>query len=160
MSVIAVYDCMMYLQAAARPSRVHTTFQLVYSGQVTLCISPDVLAEVKDVLTRPRHAEKFPALTARNIDAFLVHLMRHAKLIETVPQVYTVGRDAKDSKYVDLAVAAQAKYLVSWDHHLLDLMDDQKSEGQDFRSRWPGLRILNPLEFLRASAAGDRAGGV
>jgi uncharacterized protein len=150
MSVVAVYDCMLCLQAASRPDRVHATFRLVYSGQVTLCISPDVLAEIRDVLTRPRHIEKFPALTARHVDAFVVDLLRHARLVEPVPAVYVVERDPKDSKYVDLAVAAQARYLVSWDRHLLNLMDESKPDGLGLRQRYPDLRIVDPPEFLRA----------
>lgn len=51
MSVLAVYDCMMWFMQAARPHRVHETFQLVEAGAVQLCISSDILTEIHDVLT-------------------------------------------------------------------------------------------------------------
>jgi len=35
----AVYDCMVFVQAALRPQRVHATMQLVEEGAVTLCVS-------------------------------------------------------------------------------------------------------------------------
>jgi predicted nucleic acid-binding protein len=65
MTVRAVYDCMIFLQAASNPQRVHTTFGLVDSGAITLCISEQIMAEVRDVLTRQRHQQKFPALHCR-----------------------------------------------------------------------------------------------
>jgi predicted nucleic acid-binding protein len=66
-----VYDTMIFLQAAVRPGRVHRTFQAVADGTVTLCVSNDLLKEVRDVLTRDTVRAKFPALTTEAVDAFL-----------------------------------------------------------------------------------------
>ena len=71
MSTLAVYDCMLFFRAATRPQRTYTTFRLVDEALVALCMSPEVLAEIRDVLTRPEHRTKFPALTPKAIDAFL-----------------------------------------------------------------------------------------
>lgn len=152
MSVRAVYDCMIFLQAASNPQRVHSTFRLVESRAVVLCVSPEVLAEVRDVLTRPRHLEKFPALTGEHVSEFLVAIASRSTLVDDVPHAYTVVRDAKDSKYVNLALAAGAQYLVSWDHHLLGLMDETTLEGAEFRQRFPTLQILDPVRFIEAVA--------
>jgi uncharacterized protein len=156
MSVRAVYDCMIFLQSASNPHRVHSTFRLVESGAVTIYVSADVLAEVRDVLTRPRHREKFPALTAEHVSEFLETIARQSSLIDDVPHVYTVSSDPKDSKYVNLALAAGVEYLVSWDQHLLGLMDEQTAQGAEFRRRFPSLHILDPVGFIAAvSTAGD-----
>ena len=48
-----------------------------------------------------------------------------------------------------LAVAADAKLIVSRDKDLLDLMDSAKPEAADFQARFPLLRILDPVLFLR-----------
>jgi hypothetical protein len=48
---------------------------------------------------------------------------------------------------VGVRVAAGAKYLVSRDNDLLDLMKDD-----DFRARYPDLLILEPFAFLREIA--------
>jgi putative PIN family toxin of toxin-antitoxin system len=140
---------MIFLQAASKPHRVHSTFRVVDSSRVMLCISAEVLAEIRDVLTRPGHRQKFPALTDEHVSAFIATIASRSKLFDNVPPVYTVRADPKDSRYVNLAVAAEAKYLVSWDKHLLGLMDEQSAEGADFRGRYPGLRILDPIAFLR-----------
>jgi putative PIN family toxin of toxin-antitoxin system len=150
MSIRAVYDCMIFLQAASNPRRVHTTFRLVESGAAELCVSADILAEVRDVLLRPRHREKFPALTDEHVSEFLADMASRFTLIYEIPLVYTVDRDPKDSKYVNLAIAAGAAYLVSWDRHLLGLMDAATPEGADFLERFPSLQILDPVRFIAA----------
>jgi predicted nucleic acid-binding protein len=59
------------------------------------------------------------------------------------------ARDPDDSHYVNLALAADAKLIVSRDRDLLDLMDNSIPEGLDFQGRFPSLRILDPVAFLR-----------
>jgi hypothetical protein len=58
-STLAVYDCMLFFRAAARPRLARPLFDFVHGGQVTLCLSPDVLAEIRDVLTRPKLIAKY-----------------------------------------------------------------------------------------------------
>jgi putative PIN family toxin of toxin-antitoxin system len=152
MSVRAVYDCMIFLQAASNPQRVHSTFRLVQSGEVTLFVSAEILAEIRDVLTRPKHTQKFPALNAENVSRFLFELVNTSTLIDQVPDAFIVSRDPKDSKYVNLAIAASAQFLVSWDPHLLALMNEQTFEGSQFRRQYPSLQILDPVRFIQMVA--------
>ena len=152
-----VYDCMLYLQAVLRPHRTHGTFRAAQSGQVTLCVSADLLAEVRDVLTRPALVAKAPGLTPEVVDAFLRDVLGFATLIRPVPEVYTLDRDPKDSKYINLALAAGADRIVTWDADLLALMEERRPEALDFRQRFPALRIVQPPEFLHE--LGRRGGG-
>jgi hypothetical protein len=46
------------------------------------------------------------------------------------------------------AITAGARYLVTRDNDLLDLMADN-SVGVDFRRRFPDLKILDPAAFLQ-----------
>jgi len=148
-STLAVYDCMLFFQAADRPQRFYATFELVHKGSVVLCLSPDVLAEIRDVVTRPKLRRKFPALTPQAVDAFVSRYLRRANWIVDVPGVYTVQRDPKDSKYVNLALAAAAPYLVTQDKDLLDLMKTDTPEGSEFCRRFANLKIVDPVTFLR-----------
>lgn len=149
MSIPVVYDCMLFFMRAARPKRVRETFQLVEENVVEYCLSASVLSEIHDVLTRSTHQRQFPALTADRVNAFLEDITRRARFFENVPDVYELQRDPKDSKYINLALAAEAPYLVTRDKDLLDLMNEAKSEGQDFQRRFRQLRIIEPLEFVR-----------
>jgi putative PIN family toxin of toxin-antitoxin system len=136
---------MLFFRAASRPSRVHALFELVSQARVTLCLSPEVLAEIRDVLTRPKLRKKYPALIDEAIDAFLAQQLRAAKWFADVPEHYVLARDPKDSKYLNLAITAAAPYLVTTDLDLLDLM--QPGSAEDFCSKFPGLQILEPKTF-------------
>ena len=66
-------------------------------------------------------------------------------MLTDVPQAFRLERDPKDEPYLDLAVAARARYLVSRDRDLLDLMNDAQ-----FRERFPDLIVVDPPAFLQA----------
>jgi putative PIN family toxin of toxin-antitoxin system len=147
----AVFDCMVFLQEAARDTGpAAASLQQVREGLVELFLSPQLVGEVRDVLTRPRTQQKFPDLTPERVEVFLRDVEGMARMLAEVPGVFTYPRDPKDELYVNLALAAGARYLVTWDHDLLDLMNEQTPEGQDFRGRFPGLIILTPVAFLSA----------
>jgi putative PIN family toxin of toxin-antitoxin system len=146
---VAVFDCMVYLQAAARPEGpARACLAMVQQGRVILCISPAVRAEVENVLNRPKVRQKFPSLTPEAVAAFLLDIDALVRIAGEVPKVVTFPRDPKDEPYLNLAVAAGATRLVTWDNDLLDLMADNP-DGTDFRGRFPGLAILTPVAFLR-----------
>jgi putative PIN family toxin of toxin-antitoxin system len=148
MSVLAVYDCMLYFMHAARPERVRETFELVQLNKVTYCLSAEVLSEIQDVLTRPRHQRQFPQLNPESVAIYLQEITRRARFVDQVPLAYVLKRDPKDSKYINLALAADAPYLVTRDLDLLDLMNETLSEGREFRRRFPRLRIIEPKVFV------------
>jgi putative PIN family toxin of toxin-antitoxin system len=146
-----VLDCVVCLQGAAREAGpAGACFRLMKEGRIAVCVSPATLAEVSDVLSRPKSRQRFKTLTPDRVEAFLRELRATATLLDPVPHVFTYPRDPDDEPYVDLAAAAGANYLVSWDKDLLDLMSEASPEGQDFRQRFPNLAILTPPDFLRA----------
>lgn len=142
----AVFDCMVFLQGAARPQGpARGCFRLVDEGAVILCVSPDILAEVRDVLTRPKTQQKFPLLSPEAVETFVQNAGSKAVVVSEVPRVFPLERDPKDEPYLNLALATGAQYLVSRDKDLLDLMKDA-----GFRQSYPGLTILDPAAFLQA----------
>jgi putative PIN family toxin of toxin-antitoxin system len=144
----AVFDCVILLQAAGRPTGpAAACLQAVRDGRLELFLSPDILAEVRDVLSRPKTLRKFPALTPEAVDVFLGDVASHATTVPAVPKVFTLARDPKDEPYIDLAAATQARYLVSRDKDLLDLMGDDA-----FRQQFPGLTVIDPVALLRELA--------
>ena len=148
-----VFDCMVFLQGAANPDGpAAKCLRLAEAGLIELCLSDDVLKEVRDVLSRPKIRQRFPALTDETVTAFLTRVSRSARFVRDVPRSAQLPRDPKDEKYLDLAVAAGATYLVSRDNDLLDLMREQSPEGGAFRARFPQVTILDPVSFLHRLA--------
>jgi len=68
-------------------------------------------------------------------------------LFVSSPILEEVKQTLSDPKYVNLALAAGAKYLVTRDQDLLDLMKDEA-----FYKQYPQLTILDSVAFLRELA--------
>ena len=103
--------------------------------QGKVLISVPVLLEFAEVLSRKK-LDKY--LLEEERMRFLVALLREAELVETTETV-TDCRDAKDNKFLELALSGNADYVVSGDEDLLVL--------NPFR----GIPILTAREFLAAS---------
>jgi putative PIN family toxin of toxin-antitoxin system len=141
----AIFDCMVFLQAAARSSGPSgACLQAVRDGRLELVISPEIIAEVRGVLTRPRTLRKFPALTVEAVEVFVGAIEALAVTVSDVPGVFVLERDPKDEPYLNLAIASGAAYLTTWDKDLLDLIGDEAS-----RKQFPALTILEPTTLLR-----------
>ena len=113
MTARVVFDCMVFLQGAARSaSPARACFEIVDEGLVTLCVSPAVLAEVRDVLSRLELVKRFPALSAEWVTAFVTSVTDKALVVPDVPIAFELPRDPKDEPYINLAVATQAEFLV------------------------------------------------
>ncbi|HEX8072806.1 MAG TPA: putative toxin-antitoxin system toxin component, PIN family [Pyrinomonadaceae bacterium] len=102
----------------------------------TLLLSAPVLLELAEVLSRKK-LNKY--LLEEERMRFLVALLKEAELVEVTEEV-TGCRDAKDDKFLALAVCGRADFIVSGDDDLLVL--------NPFR----GIAILTPREFLSNKA--------
>jgi putative PIN family toxin of toxin-antitoxin system len=145
-----VFDCVVFLQGAANESGpAGACLRLARERVVELCLSLSILGEVSDVLNRAKTRQRFKTLTDQGVQAFLEEVQAHALLVDPVQKHFSYARDPDDEPYIDLALTAGAPYLVTWDKDVLDLMNEATAEGKDFKSRFPGLTILNPVDFLR-----------
>lgn len=72
-------------------------------------------------------------------------------LSETGPAARCVDypRDPDDEPYLNLAIEAGAEFLVTRDRDLLDLMRWDREEGRTFQRRFPKLKNVDPVTFLK-----------
>lgn len=146
----AVYDCNIYLQAAARPnSPAGECLRLAETGVVRLYISQDVLTEISEVLRRPKIQERFSDLTDKSVDLFLEKVRGFTHFVKGVPLKLKLSRDIDDEPYINLAIEVEADFIVSRDNDLLDLMTAYTDEAKEFRQRFRPLKVIEPLEFLK-----------
>ena len=91
-------------------------------SRLTLISSPLILAEVQAVLNYPRIRRKY-SITDEEVSKLLGLFRKHAIIVtgeaEKVKGVITA--DPEDEKFLACALEGQANYIVSGDHHLLDL---------------------------------------
>ena len=112
-----------------------------------LYVSPAILAEVQDVIGRPRIRTKFRQLTGDVVAEFIARIERIAVRVDEVGTGLSLwSRDPKDEPCVNLAAECQADYLVSRDRDLLESADT-------IATTMPNLRIVDPVAFLMAVRA-------
>lgn len=147
-----VFDCNVLFQALIAPQGpAGAVVQAAKNRRVALFLADFVLDELRDVAMRPHLASRF-AITEIRLDDYIALLRQFSTLIEDVPHVFDFPRDPDDAYYVDLAVAAHAKLIVSRDRDLLSLADASTADGRDFALRFPGLEIITPPELLNRLA--------
>lgn len=147
---VTVFYCGVFLQGLlSKSSPAVKCLELFENDRVRLVMSEDVLAEIKDVLSRPRLRENNPNLTDGKVEDLIEMLLLKAEFVEEVPEHFTFSRDPNDEPYLNLAIETKAVFLVSRDNDLLDLMTDHSDEAKDFRRRFRKIKIVNPVEFLQ-----------
>lgn len=128
-----VFDASSLIGALLKENSLPERALLLARVHDTICLSPAVEAEIREVAARPRFRKY---LTPGRIEIFLDLLTAGAAIMTPVIRV-TDCRDAKDDKYLELAAAARAEFIVASDDDLLVL------------NPWRGIRIVTPADYVR-----------
>jgi putative PIN family toxin of toxin-antitoxin system len=91
----------------------------------TLLISAATVAELNDVLRRPKFNNYLPE--EQRLE-FLAALIREAEVVE-IAEAVTECRDPKDDKFLELAVSGRATHIVTGDADLLIMHPFRDSAG-------------------------------
>lgn len=144
-----VFDCNLFVQGIAnRNSPARKALRLFFNGDISLFVSEPIIREVREVLNRAEVRKLLPGIDDRIVNAFLAKLEAKAILIVNVPEEFHYDRDPDDEMYINLAIVANATYLVSRDKDLLDLMTTSADVARQFRLRYPFLRIIKAADFV------------
>ena len=144
-----VFDCNALLQSLfSNRGPAAESLRLMEGGRFDLCISRLVLRELRAVLQYPRLRESNPNLSDDVIEAFIERLRFRAVVIRSVPHVLDFPRDHSDEPYLDLAIAARARYLVTSDNDIHWLATGYSEICKRFRRHLPSLEVITPSEFV------------
>jgi putative PIN family toxin of toxin-antitoxin system len=148
-----VFDCNIFAQTLITPTgNSGQCVERVLDGRISLFWSEYVLGEIRRI--PEKQTPKRLGVTLDQVELLIARLTPVAHLVENPPSVYQHPIDPKDSHYVDLALASNAKLIVSRDKHLLNLMNSSRPEARQFKAKFPNLEVLQPeqlLELLRGS---------
>ena len=128
-----VIDTGVVVSAILLPRSVPRQAFDVAAARGRLLVSDETIAELDDVLRRPKF-DKYVSETQRL--EFLAALVREAEVIDVV-DVVTECRDSKDNKFLELALSGRGSHVVTGDSDLLAL--------HPFRQ----IAIVTPQSFLR-----------
>lgn len=150
MSDRAVYDAMIFFQWAVLPrEQQRRTIEALYDGSVRLCLSTELVREVRDVLSRPELVARFPALTAERVDHVQREAGKYADFFPVVPVAFTWPRHPSDDHIFNLAIESKARFLVTWEARILSLGSEDSFDADRLRALAPQLRIVSPPDFAR-----------
>ena len=99
------------IQCISRRSRYHDLWLSFLDGRNVMCVSTEILSEYTEILERytsPEFAEAALGVITNNPFTLFVTPYYHFRLIEADPD---------DDKFVDCAVACNAKFVVTEDTH-------------------------------------------
>lgn len=112
-----VLDTNSLIQCIARRSRYHDLWLSLLDGRNMLCVTTEILEEYAEILerkTNPRFSELVLNVIENNPYTLFVTPYYHFQIIVADPD---------DDKFVDCAVAANAKFIVTEDSHYNILQD-------------------------------------
>jgi putative PIN family toxin of toxin-antitoxin system len=143
-----IFDTVILLQAVTNPDGPSwAALALADSCRIQIVASEATLNEAEDVFARPSVRKRFATLDDQRAGEFLGVYRGMAEIHINVPKTVSLERNHKDEPFLDLAVASGAGCLVTRDKDMLDLMADA-----GFTTRYPGLKIVGPVELLRELA--------
>lgn len=122
--------------ALKRGGNPDTLLRRWIAGDFLIVTCPTAIAELSDVLNRPRIRDKYH-LTGQDIRDFVGQFSRQAILVPGASLSGIVVADPKDDVFVSCAVEGQARYIISGDHHLQEL----RCYGR--------IRVRTVAQFLR-----------
>mgnify|MGYP000915488613 CR=1 FL=1 len=129
----AVFDCGVVISALGWTGNPRFCLDLVYAGQVLLCVTPPIWDEYREKTPMILEAHK------RRVDpeTELARLLKVVQFVAPAPLGKRRGRDPQDEPYLAAALGAQASVLVSNDRDLLAL-------EKPF-----GISVVTPVELLK-----------
>jgi putative PIN family toxin of toxin-antitoxin system len=94
--------------------------RLAEAGKVELCMTPSMLAELAEVLSYERFQPRLTELGLTTAE-LIAYAMKLASVFEVSGETSIVAADPDDDVFLHCAAVAKVAYVVSGDHHLLDL---------------------------------------
>ena len=106
-----VLDTNSLIQSIPPKSKFHKIWKSFLDGTNELCVSSEILAEYEEILQR---------LTDLRTAKYVIELIinnPHTQFITPYFKFNLITADPDDNKFIDCAISANAKYIVTEDHH-------------------------------------------
>lgn len=122
-----------FITPTGEPAQV---VKLLETEDFYLLLSADVFAELARVIQYPKLRTLYQYTDAQ-VEEFLAGIRRVALWVEELERLSVVQDDESDNRFIELAVAGSARYIITGDKkHLLKLR------------RYQSIEIVSAAEFL------------
>lgn len=128
-----VLDTNCLIQSIPKRSPFRAVWDSILSGENILCVSNDIIEEYMEILQK---------LTDERTAALVVKTIIENPFVEFITpyyQFHLIQADPDDNKFVDCAIAAVARYVVTNDHHF-DVLR--------LKNTFPMVDVINLKDFM------------
>ena len=128
-----VLDTNCLIQSISPRSRYYIVWASLVDGRNTLCVSNEIIMEYLEILQR---------LTDHDTAETVVKTIINSRFVEFITPYYNfelITQDPDDNKFVDCAIAANARFIVTNDRHY-DILKNLD---------YPPIDIINLEDFVR-----------
>lgn len=135
----AVLDTNVWVSAILSPGHPPAKIlELALTGNLRLIISAGIIREIGQVLQYPKvkKALERRRITSQEADDVILKLLKAAIIAPGEILAEGVSDDPADDMIIACALEGRADFIISGDHHLIDLKNYQ------------GIKIVDPSTFL------------
>ena len=112
-----VLDTNCLLAILSKRGNYFPVWQGLHEGKYTLCVSNEILEEYEEII-----CNKTNPIIASNVIQMLIN-SPYVQFVDTFFHFHLIEQDKDDNKFVDCAIAANARFIVSEDAHFKHLKD-------------------------------------
>lgn len=138
MNIVLDTNCL--LMSLSRRSPYYPVWRDFVDGKYTLCVTNEILAEYEEILS-----EKVGAEIASNVIKAILDLPNTMK-VQVYYHLHLIVADPDDDKFVDCAFKANARYIVTEDHHYEVLK----------QIPFPYIEVVSIDEFMKTRTVSDK----
>lgn len=128
-----VLDTNCLIQSVSPRSKYHAVWESFVSGENRLCITNEIIEE---------YIEIFQKLVGYEVSEYIVKTIINSPFTEFFTPYYhfeLIKADPDDNKFVDCAIVARARYVVTNDHHY-DVLKEIP---------FPKVQIISIQDFMK-----------
>lgn len=128
-----VLDTNCLIASLSRRGKYFEVWQGLQSGTFHLCVSNEILEEYEEIISR---------LTNHEVASNVVQMLINSPFVRFITPYYhfhLIQADSDDNKFVDCAIAGNAKYIVSEDAHFRVLNDIE----------FPHVTVIRINDFIK-----------
>ena len=131
-----VLDTNVWLSGLFWSGEASKIIELGEKQRITILVSEELILEFADVLQRETKFTRLLESKEENIREVIKTMLSISTIITPKTKLNIIKDDPDDTKILELAFDGKAKYIVSYDKHLLSLKEFHK------------IQILHPKKFL------------
>ncbi len=126
-----VLDTNIYISGILFAGKPREVLDLAIKGKIHVFISPDILSELRDVLS----IKKFGS-SRLNVLILLSVKLNHNFYVNPAKKYSIVSHDSDDNIIIDCAMESRVEYIITGDNDLLCL------------NKYKSITIINPALFI------------